>query len=93
MLDNSNSFVSSDQNGGAKDLLISSFRGLAPQHSAPCILAHKAKYLSLHNIKINIDHLEKCLLCLYWIDASANTKGGSITVPLTSCLTGLESAV
>jgi hypothetical protein len=22
-----------------------------------------------------------------------NTKGGSITVPLTSCLTGLESAV
>jgi len=25
--------------------------------------------------------------------ASGNTKGGSITVPLTSCLTGLESAV
>jgi hypothetical protein len=24
---------------------------------------------------------------------SGNTKGGSITVPLTSCLTGLESAV
>ncbi len=24
---------------------------------------------------------------------SRNTKGGSITVPLTSCLTGLESAV
>jgi hypothetical protein len=25
--------------------------------------------------------------------AAGNTKGGSITVPLTSCLTGLESAV
>ena len=24
---------------------------------------------------------------------SGNTKGGSITVPLTSCLSGLESAV
>ncbi len=24
---------------------------------------------------------------------SGNTKGGSITVPLTSCLTGFESAV
>jgi hypothetical protein len=27
------------------------------------------------------------------IVAAGNTKGGSITVPLTSCLTGLESAV
>ncbi len=26
-------------------------------------------------------------------DYAGNTKGGSITVPLTSCLTGLESAV
>jgi hypothetical protein len=26
-------------------------------------------------------------------DRPGNTKGGSITVPLTSCLTGLESAV
>jgi hypothetical protein len=26
-------------------------------------------------------------------DIAGNTKGGSITVPLTSCLTGLESAV
>jgi len=25
--------------------------------------------------------------------ATGNTKGGSIIVPLTSCLTGLESAV
>ena len=31
-----------------------------------------------------------------WLKAQlepGNTKGGSITVPLTSCLTGLESAV
>ncbi len=27
------------------------------------------------------------------IDKAGNTKGGSNTVPLTSCLTGLESAV
>jgi hypothetical protein len=27
------------------------------------------------------------------MEATRNTKGGSITVPLTSCLTGLESAV
>jgi hypothetical protein len=26
-------------------------------------------------------------------DRAGNTKGGSITVPLTSCLTGLEYAV
>ncbi len=49
MLGNSNSFVSSEQNRGAKDLIISSFGGLAAQHSAPCILACKAKYLSLDN--------------------------------------------
>jgi len=28
-----------------------------------------------------------------FIVQAGNTKGGSITVPLTSCLTGLESAV
>ncbi len=28
-----------------------------------------------------------------WYAPAGNTKGGSITVPLTSCLTGLESAV
>jgi hypothetical protein len=27
------------------------------------------------------------------MDKAGNSKGGSITVPLTSCLTGLESAV
>ncbi len=29
----------------------------------------------------------------YLIPATGNTKGGNITVPLTSCLTGLESTV
>jgi hypothetical protein len=28
-----------------------------------------------------------------WIDKSGNTEGGSITVRLTSCLSGLDSAV
>jgi hypothetical protein len=34
-------------------------------------------------------------LCLhFWSgDGPGNTEGGSITVPLTSCLTGLESAL
>jgi len=31
-------------------------------------------------------------LCLPWSVQSGNTKGGRITVPLTSCLTGLELA-
>ncbi len=36
----------------------------------------------------------KCKWGEYGVKAKAgNTKGGSITVPLTSCLTGLESAV
>ncbi len=29
----------------------------------------------------------------HWYTSKGNTKGGSITVPLTSCLTGLKSAV
>jgi len=33
------------------------------------------------------------LLCLVVWPQTGDTKGGSITVPLTSCLTGLESAV
>ncbi len=33
-----------------------------------------------------------CVLRSLW-DAAGNSKGGSITVPFTSCLTGLESAV
>jgi hypothetical protein len=31
------------------------------------------------------------MICVYI--GAGNTKGGSITVPLTSCLTGLEPAV
>ncbi len=31
--------------------------------------------------------------CIYIYIFAGNTKGGSITVPLTSCLTGLELAV
>jgi hypothetical protein len=27
------------------------------------------------------------------VQATGNTKGGSITLPLTSCLTGLKSAI
>jgi hypothetical protein len=33
------------------------------------------------------------LVKLNWILAAGNTKGGSITVPLTSCLTGLDYSV
>jgi hypothetical protein len=35
------------------------------------------------------------LLCSLWMEwvTAGNTKGGSITVPLTSCWTGLELAV
>ncbi len=37
---------------------------------------------------------EMVYVCVCELNVSAgNTKGGSITVPLTSCLTGLESAV
>ncbi len=28
-----------------------------------------------------------------WIDRPGNTKGGKITVPLSSCLTGLDESV
>ncbi len=34
--------------------------------------------------------VELAFLIIYFIDEPGNTKGGSITVPLTSCLTGLE---
>ncbi len=38
-------------------------------------------------VKLNI---ERCVLHCHW---SGNTKGGSITVPLTSCLTSLDKPV
>jgi hypothetical protein len=43
------------------------------------------KATSLRQISINCD---SCC-----IEQAGNTKGGSITVALTSCLTGLESVV
>jgi hypothetical protein len=47
-------------------------------------------YIRLRDIYVNdnkVNKLEKNC------DRPGNNKGGSITVPLTSCLTGLESAV
>jgi hypothetical protein len=35
----------------------------------------------------------KSLLAKFVSDEAGNTKGGSVIVPLTSCLTGLESAL
>jgi len=41
-----------------------------------------------------IDHLQPNELVLMTLTpAPGNTKGGSITVPLTSCLTGLDKSV
>ncbi len=39
------------------------------------------------------DHHMFIVQAISAIALPGNTKGGSITVPLTSCLTGLESAV
>ncbi len=41
----------------------------------------------------NCQHFTKLPTFTKWYNLSGNTKGGSITVLLTSCLTGLESAV
>jgi hypothetical protein len=40
-----------------------------------------------------ISHLGLCYKHTTLINNTRNTKGGSITALLTSCLTGLESAV
>jgi len=43
-----------------------------------------------------VSYARKMLMKLtigFWLLKPGNTKGGSITVPLTSCLTGLDSAV
>ncbi len=37
--------------------------------------------------------VEEFILLMGWEGKGRKYKGGSITVPLTSCLTGLESAV
>jgi hypothetical protein len=46
----------------------------------------EAKVNKMKILKQNIEENCDCV-------KPGNTKGGSITVPLTSCLTGLESAV
>ncbi len=45
-------------------------------------LKHSCFWLSAHVKPVSDDLVN-----------AGNTKGGSVTVPLTSCLTGLESAV
>ncbi len=45
-----------------------------------------------NNNKKNIE-TSAAMLALSGRDSAGNTKVGSITVPLSSCLTGLESAV
>jgi len=42
--------------------------------------------------KAGVCPIKHCIF-VNMISVAGNTKGGSITVPLTSCLTGLESAV
>jgi hypothetical protein len=51
------------------------------------------------NFVLKLNKLENCQFCLmcahlfsrgFLNTAPGNTKGGNITVPLTSCLTGLE---
>jgi hypothetical protein len=47
-----------------------------------CIQCHYAEY-----------RYDECRELLIVMLKAGNTKGGSITVPLTSCLTGLDSSV
>jgi hypothetical protein len=44
------------------------------------------------NLLINVADIEFSINFPFLV-LTGNTKGGSVTVPLTSCLTGLESAV
>ncbi len=46
----------------------------------------------LHSQVMTMFYLTKALSCIF-THAPGNTKGGSITVPLTSCLTGLDESV
>jgi len=48
---------------------------------------------ALQSYKLKIDELEALFIADCQNGNTGNTKGGSITVPLTSCLTGLESGV
>jgi hypothetical protein len=47
------------------------------------------RVVMLRVIMLRVDMLNTMVL----IADTGNTKGGCITIPLTSCLTGLESAV
>ncbi len=50
-------------------------------------------YFSLALFQLNgTSHFKIACICGMW-DVAGNTKGGSIIVPLTSCLTGLEQSV
>ncbi len=67
---------------------------------------HRQKWYTVYNIAPGADMNSQTLIRTFQtlltrlpavtsttFNLSGNTKGGSITVPLTSCLTGLESAV
>ncbi len=67
---------------------------VAPNRSEAYIVLMSFVLMSL---RANVTKLLLALACIKasirsWV-RPGNTKGGSITVPLTSCLTGLESVV
>jgi hypothetical protein len=54
------------------------------------------RFVSSSNARVNRTLVTFTILCRLmgmFHPVPGNTKGGSITVPLTSCLIGLESAV
>ncbi len=56
-----------------------------------CPRRHSCKYILKydHAFDSKLDHFNGLEKCFY----TGNTKGGSITEPLTSCLTGLDLSV
>ena len=59
--------------------------------SVICAECHTQAFGMLNDIKLNVIMLN--VMAPVFRVRAGNTKGVSITVPLTSCLTGLESAV
>ncbi len=63
--------------------------------AAPILMLYLQKktraYLGGANYMPHSEH--RLQACLQMLVAAGNTKGGSMTVPLTSCLIGLELAV
>jgi hypothetical protein len=55
----------------------------------PPLVFHGAVYV----FYVDVYGCEAISMSTLSVKATGNTKGGSITVPLTSCLTGLELAV